>query len=283
NINDVSGSGMIPAGARAEVHWLIIPSYGAGGSDPLGQTYFVSGTANFATMTGPKHLDLFPAGINVRPQPFLQVASFLPREVESDDPFTPAVEAPVPFPLGVRVSNDGFGAAGNLHISSGQPKIVENKQGLLIAFQLIGTSVNGKPVQPTLNADFGTIQPGRCGVADWSMITTLSGMFVAFDATFTHAPELGGELTSLIKGSSANVLVREMLVDLPGRDNVKDFLADTDKDPNQIPDQIFESDCGTFPVTQTAGTALGNPSAADPDVGLTTEVVPGWAFTKIDD
>src|SRR3989454_6874192 len=87
NISDVNGGGEIPPGVRAEAHWLIIPSYGAGGTDPLGQTYFVSGTVNFQTTAGPKQLDLFPAPINVRPQPLLDVDYALPRQVFADDPF----------------------------------------------------------------------------------------------------------------------------------------------------------------------------------------------------
>ncbi|HEU4401581.1 MAG TPA: hypothetical protein VFT43_05700, partial [Candidatus Polarisedimenticolia bacterium] len=283
NISGIDGSGSVAPGVRAEAHWLIIPSAGAGGEIETGQTYLVSGAVNFHVASGPRDLALFPAPIIVRPQPLLDVDYFLPPVVDADDPFTEAVEAPVPFPLGVRVSNHGFGTAGNLHITSGQPKIVENKQGLLIAFRLLGTTVNGQPVQPTLNATFGTIPPQGCGVADWQMITTLSGKFIAFDAEYTHAPDLGGELTSLIRSSSANVLVREMLVDLPGRDNIKDFLADTDHDDEHVPDRIFESSCGDFPVSPTAGSTTGNPSAANPEVPLTTDVLPFWAFTRVPD
>ena len=219
----------------------------------------------------------------VQQQPLLDVDYFLPREVLADDPFTEPVEAPVPFPLGVRVSNHGFGTAGNLHITSGQPQIVENKQGLLIAFRLLGTTVNGQPVQPTLNASFGIIPPGGCGVADWEMVTTLSGRFVAFSAEYTHAPDLGGEMTSLIRASSASELVREMLVDLPGRDAVRDFLADTDGDPENLPDRIFESSCGDLPVNTVSGGTSGNPTATNPDVVLTTAVLPGWTYTRVPD
>jgi beta propeller repeat protein len=284
NISDINGGGEIATGVQAEAHWLIIPSYGAGGTDPLGQTYFVSGTVNFQTSSGPKQLELFPAGINVRPQPLLDVDYALPRQVFADDPFTEAVEAPVPFSLGVRVVNRGYGTAGNLHITSGQPKIVENKQGLLIAFRLLGTTVNGAAVQPTLDAAFGTIAPQRCGVADWQMATTLSGEFISFDAQYTHAPELGGELTSLIHETSANTLVHEMLVDLPGRDNIKDFLVDTDKDPERLPDQILESDCGDLPVNVLSGSTVGNPSSFNPEVPLAmTGLIPGWVFTRVPD
>ncbi|MCP3979263.1 MAG: hypothetical protein GY716_08045 [bacterium] len=282
HVDAVDGTGTLPAGARAEVHWLIIPSAGAGGVEEIGQFYTVGGQVTFSVTGGDRSLELFPAPIQVRPQPLLQVDYFLPREVEADDPFTETVEAPVPFSLGVRVHNEGHGTAGNLRISSGQPQIVENVQGLLIAFRLLGTAVNGSAVEPTLDAAFGTIAPSECGVATWEMITTLSGRFVEFDASYTHAPELGGDLTSLIQGSSSNGLVREMLVDLPGRDTAPDFLADTDDDGEFVPDEIFDSDCDNFPVNPVNATATGNPSSGE-DVTLTIATIPGWAFARVAD
>lgn len=283
NLTGVDGSGNLPSGAQGIARWLIVPSAGAGGTDPLGQTYLVGGSVDFQIAGGQRSLQLFPAPIRVRPQPLLQVDYFLPTVVQADDPFTPPVEPPVPFTLGARVFNSGYSDARNLQITSGQPKIVENLQGLLIAFRLLGTSVNGSPVSPTLNATFGTIEPGECGVAAWQMITTLSGEFVEFSASYKHAPELGGELTSLIEGTSANRLVREMLVDLPGRDAVKDFLADVDNDAMFIPDTIYESDCNTLPVNPVSGSTTGTPGVVGPDVQLNTSLFAAWVFTRVED
>src|SRR6185369_419610 len=148
--------------------------------------------------------------ITVRPQPELELDYFLPREVWADDPFTDAVEPPIPFFLGVRTQNGGYGPAANLTINSGQPKIVENKQGLLIDFRLLGSAVNDQSVAPTLNLAMGNIQPQSCATGRWEMITTLSGKFIDFNASFTHASELGGTLTSLIKQVNTHFLTREM-------------------------------------------------------------------------
>jgi hypothetical protein len=59
--------------------------------------------------------------------------------VYGDDAFTAEEEPPVPFSLGVRVSNQGFGTARNLKIDSAQPTITENEQGLAIGFSLSKT------------------------------------------------------------------------------------------------------------------------------------------------
>ena len=59
----------------------------------------------------------------------------------------------------------------------------------------------------------------------WDMMTTLSGRFIDFTASYTHADELGGQLTSLIDTINTHTLVQDVLVDLPGRDGIRDYLA----------------------------------------------------------
>ena len=48
------------------------------------------------------------------------------------------------------------------------------------------------------------------------MITTLSGEFTEFRASYTHAPELGGRDTSLIRDINAYFIVHEVMNDQPG-------------------------------------------------------------------
>ena len=67
--------------------------------------------------------------------------------------------------------------------------------------------------------------PNAAGVARWLMECTLSGEFVEFTAYYTHADELGGELTSLLDEVNTHELVQNVLVDLSGRDAIGDFLA----------------------------------------------------------
>ena len=162
--------------------------------------------------------------------PQLQLDYFLPHEVFGDDAFTPEIEDAVPYSLGVRVKNFGAGDAKTLAIESAQPKIVENKQGLLIDFLITGSEVNGAEETPSLLADFGDIAAGTAGVARWIMECTLSGKFTDFTAELSHADELGGDLTALIAEEDlyTHFLIHDVLVDLPGRDSIRDFLATPD-------------------------------------------------------
>ncbi|MBI5562415.1 MAG: hypothetical protein HY894_06145 [Deltaproteobacteria bacterium] len=283
NISAVDGTGTIPAGGQAEVHWLFIPSPGAGGQAPQGVYYFIGGEITFTANGADQVIPMMPDRITVKPQPELIVDYFLPREVWADDPFTATVEAPKPFSLGARVRNFGFGPGYNLTITSGQPRIVENKQGLLIDFRILGSSVNDQPVAPTLTLNFGNIDSKRCATGRWRMVTTLSGRFTEFTASFTHASELGGTLTSLLKEVKTHFLTHEMMVDLPGSDNVLDYLSYDDQLGDRSPTMIYASECVEYAVNTVASSSAGSPTPADPTTIITTDVLPAWTYSKVID
>ncbi|MCP5523219.1 MAG: Ig-like domain-containing protein [Verrucomicrobiales bacterium] len=233
--------GSIAGGTSATIKWLIIPAPGAAGETAQGQWYYVGATLSYRAAGVDNEVVVDPDDILVKPMPALTLDYFLPDEVYGDDPFTEEfVEPPVPFSLGVRVKNSGIGAARKLKIDSAQPRIIENKLGLLVDFKLHGCEVNGEPAQPTLLADFGDIESNSSGVARWIMTSSLSGRFVEFTAYYTHADELGGQLTSLITDQpKTHFLVHDVLVDLPGRDGVRDFLAREDADDPEL--RVYES------------------------------------------
>lgn len=244
----------LPASIGAEqeerLRWLIIPAQSAGGETAEGTLYFVGATVNYTEAGQETQVDVSPDTITVAPMPDLVLDYFLPNQVYGDDPFTSPIEEPVPFPLGVRVKNQGYGPAVNLKIDSGQPKIVENELGLLIEFLIIGSEVNGQSFAPSLLADFGTIEPQASGIAAWVMTSTLNGRFIEFDATFTHEDSLGGELTSLISEVNTHLILSDVEVDLPGRDARRDFLA---LDGDTL--VVFESDNVDSPVLDVSDNA----------------------------
>jgi len=236
-ISDVSGLGKVAPATTAEIHWLIIPAPGAGGTIPSGKLYLVGATLNYKIGGDPQTVTVTPDSIYVKPLPLLTLDYFLTQEVVADDPFTAPIEPPEPFTLGVRIKNTGAATAKNVKIDSAQPKIVENEQGLLINFLITGSYLNDQPATNSLLIPFGDIAPNRAATGRWNMITTLSGKFIEFKATFTHANELGGALTSILQATNAHFLLRDVRVDLPGRDLVRDFLA---RDGDAI--RVYESD-----------------------------------------
>ncbi len=225
NVDSISGAGVIAAETTADIHWLIIPSASAGGATPAGVRYQVGANLSYSMAGDAQTVGVAPDSITVKPMPMMRLDYFLPYDVYADDPFTPAIEAPVPFSLGVRVKNTGRGDANALKIESGQPRIVENTKGLLIGFEITDSEVQGVKSAKKLEVDFGTLKTSQVKVARWTMECSLSGHFTSFNADFAHSDALGGELTSLIQAVNTHTLVHDVLVDLPGRDRVRDFLA----------------------------------------------------------
>ena len=276
NISNIGGSGTVAAESTADIHWLIIPAPGAAMGAPQGTLYYVGASLSYS-LGGEEHVtEVTPDYIYVKPLPKITLDYFLPGDVYGDDPFTSPIEPSIPFSLGVRAANHGSGVAKNLKIDSAQPKIVENDQGLLIGFVITGSEVNGHPVTPSLLVDFGDIAPNQASVARWVMTCSLSGKFVEFQADYSHSDELGGQLTSLLEDTQTHFLVRDVLVDLPGRDGIRDFLA-----LDGAVYTVYESEIIDTPVTDQSGSA--NLSGSGNQYTLTTPVTAGFMVVKLSD
>jgi hypothetical protein len=263
--NQLDFTGTVNPSTSADLYWLIIPVPGASEGLPEGKLYYVGATLTY-TIGGETHVtEVTPDYIYVKPMPQLYLDYFLPNEVYGDDAFTADTEPPVPFSLGLRISNQGYGPARRLKIESAEVEIVDNAQGLLVDFLTQGTEVNGQGVTPSLLADFGTIEADASGVARWIMTCSLSGRFVDFQADFSHADELGGELTSLIEEVNTHSLLRDVLVDLHGQDDIRDFLATkSTAEADREVYVVYESDNTEAPVPDRSEIAVLTPSGGLP-------------------
>jgi hypothetical protein len=281
NIDDVTGNGTVSPSSIADIHWLIIPAPGASNGLASGTLYYVGATLTYYLSGEENVTEVMPDYIFVKSMPELVLDYFLPKDVYGDDAFTPEIEPAVPFSLGVRVKNNGAGVVQKLKIDSAQPKIVENEQGLLIGFMITGSEVNGGPGTESLLVDFGDIPSGESGLARWIMTCTLSGKFIAFEADFTHADELGGELTSLIEAVNTHTLLQDVLVDLPGSDSIRDFLA---LDGNMY--RVYESNSTETVVTDQSVDAAyiqEEVSGTQTRHTLTLPVTAGFVYAKLTD
>lgn len=269
--------GVIEPKAVANINWLIIPAAGSGGNKPEGTVYYVGAKVTYTLNGKTDTVDVTPEAIVVRPQPELVLDYFMPRDVYADDAFTPETEAAEPFTLGVRIKNQGGGVSYKTKIETAQPKIVENRQGLAVSFQILGGFVGDQPAGKSLLLDFGDIESGVSKMGRWSMVTSLAGKFVDFTASFTHADSLGGAVTSLIKEVRTHTLIQDVRVDLPGRDKVRDFLA---KDGDVL--RVYETDgVDTEVQNQTASaqmTVQGNNA-----ILKFTAVAQGFAYARVPD
>ncbi|TDS84591.1 choice-of-anchor U domain-containing protein [Comamonas sp. JUb58] len=270
-------NGVIAPKAVANINWLIIPAAGSGGSNPQGAVYYVGAKVSYTLDGKADSVEVAPESIVVRPQPELVLDYFLPRDVHADDPFTPETEAAEPFTLGVRIKNQGAGASHKTKIDTAQPRIVENRQGLAISFQILGGYVGDQPAGKSLLLDFGDIESGISKMGRWSMVTSLSGKFVEFSASFTHADSLGGAVTSLIKEVRTHTLIQDVRVDLPGRDKVRDFLA---KDGDVY--RVYESDGADTEVQNQTVSAQMTVQGNNASLRF-SPVAQGFAYARVTD
>ncbi|HKJ90805.1 MAG TPA: hypothetical protein VJ960_06695 [Oceanipulchritudo sp.] len=287
NINRIDGTGVISPTRTAIVRWFIIPKPDAGGTNPRGISYRVGcrlGGKMGGVAIPESQLLVIPDTITVKPEPRFTITYFQPRDVQGDDPFTEEVESPIPFTLGVLVHNTGFATANNVQIESEQPRIVENKQGLLLVAQLLGSRVQDSQLDnSSLTVDLGDIPPGEARKGAWDMITSLSGEFIEFKASYTHAAELGGEETSLIESLEAHFIAAEVLNDEPGRDDILDFLADTDRDAEMIPDALYESNGNVLPVNHVEDATVLSGLQGREFVVEANPLIEGWGYVRLDD
>ncbi len=280
NIETVDGSGTVAAGSSADIYWLIVPAPGASNGLESGALYYVGATLSYTLDGQEKSVEVSPDYIFVKPMPEMTLDYFLPTDVYGDDPHTVEIEPIIPYSLGVLVSNNGYGTAWDLKIESAQPEIVENELGLLIGFKIVGSEVNGEAATPSLLADFGDIAPNSKGTARWLMTSSLSGKFIDFEAEFTHTDELGGELTSLISAVNTHTLVGDVLVDLPGRDLIRDFLAE---DTGIL--SVYESDAGVTEVLDQSSHAalVPDPVSGEGYYTLSVPVTAGFMYVQLSD
>ncbi len=282
NITGTNGEGLVEPSATATIHWIIIPAPGASENMENGTVYYVGARLHYSLGGDANTIEVPPDRIFVRPMPKLTLDYFLPKQVVGDDPFTDETEPPIPFTFGLRIANNGYGTAKNFKIESSQPKIVENEQGLLIDFTVLGAEINGRTAAADLRLDCGDIGPADAITARWTMQCSLSGNFKDFSAGFSHADELGGRMTSLIETAKTHCLVGDVLADVPGRDRIRDFLA---KDGSAY--KLYESeDVSSSPVEDLSSVSVLSPESRTGNetvFALTTEAAGGFVFIRLPD
>lgn len=282
-IGGLDGSANLLPGQIATGTWKITPLRTAA---PLTDTrYFVGGTIEYFQDGTKVTIPMFPAPITVKPDPFLFLHYFWQRDVFSDDPFTPLIELPEPFALGLLAINSGAGTARNMKVVSSKPQVIENEKGLLIDFNLLGSRVDDNPFKPGLNADLGDIAGLSTRTATWFLTSSLQGQFISYSATLKHITELGDPRASLLEGVAIHELEHVVRV-VPTDDRKPDYLANDDGDADKLPDTLYSSTGETFPVgVDLNGVVPDGPvSASKLTVHLNLPSThTGWTYLRLND
>ncbi len=272
-----SGSWNVPPSSVGERRWLIVPGANAGGTTASGKQYSVGATINYVINGEARTVDVTPVTITVLPQPQLTLDYFLPRHVYGADPLTGSgEEEPIPFTLGVRVRNTGYGHARNVKIESAQPVITENNQGLLVVFDILESFVDSQPAQPTLTIDFGDVTAGTARTGRWMMTSSLSGTFEDFEARYTHAGQYGGAIPPLLLPPVTHTLIKDVELEAFDADGVRDFLA---RDVDVA--RLYSSSGLNHELDELSGTLTA--TATTGQFALSVDAFPtGIGFVKVD-
>lgn len=205
-----------------------------------------SGRLSYSVGGSEFSVPLLPDTITVKPNPSLVVHYFHEKFVRGDDPMTPEIEPVIPFSLAVLVMNSGYGVARALKITSGQPEIIENEKGLLIAFKIIGAQLGNKPILPSLAVDFGDIPSFTTKTARWLMTSSLAGTFYNYSATFENINPLGDPQLSLMDELGYHELIKLVRIEIEGKDDeLDDFLVNNVIDQESLPDKLYNSANGS--------------------------------------
>ncbi len=282
-LSAVNGTGIIQPKTIGSASWILIPTLEAAPTNGVA-LFLVGGTLSYSQDGADLTIPLAPAPIQVYPQPELLVRYFHQRDVFGDDPFTPEVEPSLPYSLAVQIVNEGYGAARSLKLQSGQPQIVENEKGLVIAFKTVGTQLENQELTPSLDVDFGEIGVGTNRIARWLFTSSVQGSFTDYKASFEHLDALGTKRLSLVKGVEIHELVRIVNADGAFDDARPDFLVSATNDPDHLPRAIYLSDGRTNAVTSHTNAGVsGVLSAANKRVTLTAALGSGWSYLRVPD
>ena len=176
-----------------------------------------------------------------------------------------------------------------LSLISAQPKIVENRSGLVNNFTIIAAQVGNQQTKVgSLTAAFGDIAPGKTATADFQMISALQGEFDSYYAEFSHDDALGGRETSRIDSVSVHNLIHSVQVGYVNNpanapipdDGIRDFLVD-DYSADNVPDTLYLSDGTKSAVNEASDPVLRQ---VDPQTWTLIESAPsGWSYVEFPD
>ena len=278
----VDGTGVMTNGESGQVTWTIVPTTNAAPQFPA--SYSIGGCFSYALNGEPVVVPLFRVPITVMPTPLLAVDYFLERDVYGDDPFTPQVEPSIPFGLGILVRNNGYGTAHDLSITSGQPEITENSNGLVVAFQIISSQVGTNPVSPSLTLDLGDILPGGTAEGLWYMTCSLEGRFTNFSASFKHTDDLGNTNVSLFTSVNTHEMNHVVRLTNPD-DGLPDFLVNDTTNVDAMANVVYSSAGPNYAVTSYAITnfSVGGMSNSAVMVTCNNALTNGFVYLEIVD
>ena len=287
DITGVDGTGTLDAQTEGIAQFMMIPTIEA--APDTTKTYYFGGSFSFLDPFSGSEMtyDLFPVQLKVNPGPDLHVDYFISRYIISDDPLTDSIIEPAePAELAMMISNVGAGNANNVYLESSQPQIIDNQNGLLISFDMVGAAMNGEPRPLGLtDIPFGTIESNSAGIAEWYFTSTLMARVVHSTPHVIHNNSYGNPNLSLVTELHSHDLIKAITAYGAMEDGINDFFVNETLDFLHTPDKIYFSNGGTADVRKiNIAETEGILSDTNNVVLLhVTPVAVGWNYAYLDD
>ncbi len=285
-ISGIDGSGILGAQNEGIIQFQMIPTIAAAPDSAV--IYSFGGSFTFLdpfsgeTMT----YQLYPVELTVNPSPNLHVDYFVQRNIISDDPLTDTIETAEPAEIAMMIRNVGAGDANNVYLESSQPTIVDNENGLLVQFDMIGAAMNGeqRPLSLT-DIPFGTIRSHTAGIAEWYFTSSLMGRIIHSTPHVIHTSSYGNPDLSLVTELNSHELIKAIRAYSSLDDGINDFFVNETVDFNHTPDKIYFSHGGTAGVKKVlVANTEGVVSNENSTVLLNVNpIAVGWNYACVDD
>ena len=286
-ITGIDGTGSLDAQQEGVIKLMMIPTIAAAPETP--QVYSFGGSFTFLDPFSGEEMtyQLYPVELTVNPSPDLHVDYFVQRHIISDDPLTTdTIEATEPAEIAMMIRNVGAGDANNVYLESFQPTIIENNNGLLIDFEMVGAAMNGEQ-RPLglLDIPFGTIQSHSAGIAEWYYTSSLMARVLRSTPNVIHNDSYGNPNLSLVTELKSHELIKTITAYGSSDDGINDFFVNEAVDFNHTPDKIYFSHGGTANVKKVL---VANTEGVLSDVNSTillsiNPITAGWNYACVDD
>ena len=286
-ITGVDGTGSLDAQTEGVVQFMMIPTIAAAPDTTV--IYSFGGSFTFLDPFSGEEMtyQLYPVDLKVYPGPNLYVDYFVQRNIISDDPMTEdTIEPMEEAEIAMMIRNLGVGDAKNVFLESSQPTIIENKNNLLISFDMTGAAMNGerRPLGLT-DVPFGTIAGHTNGIAEWYFTSSLIGRVINSTARVIHNNSYGNPQLSLVSSVNTHELIKAISAYGSLDDGINDFLVNEIADFGHTPDKLYFSNGDTTNVVK-ADHLVALDSVTHQNNTVTIELYPsaaGWNYDTVAD
>lgn len=210
-------NGNIANGGTGTVTVQFVPLLSAAPDVPI--PYYFGGTVEYTNpyTRQPETDALLATCLTVNPSPHLTLDYFVPQNIIADDPLTsPLVEKAIPSIVALKIVNDGKNTAHDIRLSSVQPSITENSQGLAVSFSMLNSYRDGIQTSiATQDIMLGNMDTGDIHILEYELQSSLMGTLSVNSIDVIHTGTTNDKDLSLVSARAHSLVKAVFQILLP--------------------------------------------------------------------